>query len=288
MSIKDKIADLICLNEKEKQEFERVYSNIVVPDQISRFHPLVQKSNIDISKNSLDRARRVLDTLIRALEELGYPVTKDKKKNYFFVKIHKNEIGFKLKEHHQQINHIATPEEIARQKRDSYYNIPPYEYLPTGELALIIDDYLVDRKTWNDGKKKIEECLGDFIIGLARTIEAIHIRDERLRIEEEQRLEAEKQRRKREKILRNEQERFKKLEEAAMNWHKAQIIRSFIAEVETNLEESNESRKIVEWVKWAKEKAEWLDPLVAKNDSILGVRSSQLLVEENDDEEDDD
>jgi hypothetical protein len=254
-NIQDKTADLTFLNEEERQALDQVCSRIAVPGNINMVHPLVAKANIDVSKDSHDRAKRIMDTLIRALEELGYAVTNEDKDHSFYVIIRGEKIGFKLYEHWKQIGNV---------------------------LTLSIDSYWIERKNWNDGKlKKIEDCIGDFIFGLVKAAEINRLRHEEAKIKEQQRLEEERERRKREEIQHREIKRFKELEENALRWHKAQIIRNFINAVESDFGKTNESEKIhelTEWINWAKEKADWLDPLIAKKDTVLGIKYNQSLM----------
>ncbi|HBF39756.1 MAG TPA: hypothetical protein DDW50_20890 [Firmicutes bacterium] len=272
-----RISDLKFLNEDERRRLEEVCSSVVIPKQINKFHTVISKANIDISKDVYDRGKRILDTLIGALEDLGYTINAGGKKNYFFVKIHGEKIGFKLKEHFNQINHIPTPEEIKRKEKDQFYRILPYDYTPKGELGLILDDYCAKQKNWNDGKnKKVEDYLGEFIIALIKTAEDSMIRKEAFEAADKRREEEKEIRQRQEELQRKELGKFKELEETAMDWHKARIIRDFIAAIEADLDKNEKSKKVTEWIKWAKEKADWFDPLVSKNDEILGVKNNYL------------
>ena len=55
----------------------------------------------------------------------------------------------------------------------------------------------------------------------------------------------------------------------AVDYEMAYKIRRYIAAIETP-GESDE--KILDWINWAKSKADWLDPIVDKEDAILGKR----------------
>ena len=45
-------------------------------------------------------------------------------------------------------------------------------------------------------------------------------------------------------------------------------IRSYIAAVEA----TGKGEEMKEWIQWAKDKADWYDPTVAKEDELLGTR----------------
>ena len=46
-------------------------------------------------------------------------------------------------------------------------------------------------------------------------------------------------------------------------------IRAYVSAVES---QSNLNEKTKEWIKWAKNKADWYDPIIAKEDELLGIR----------------
>jgi hypothetical protein len=59
------------------------------------------------------------------------------------------------------------------------------------------------------------------------------------------------------------------LENEAQDWDIACKIRSYVAEIE---ERRNSDEKTRHWLKWAKEKADWYDPTIARRDEYLGQR----------------
>ena len=72
---------------------------------------------------------------------------------------------------------------------------------------------------------------------------------------------------------REELKQFELLEQYAANWDKADKIRRFADSIELKLaeiESEDEKEKLVSWLKWAREKVDWLDPLVEKDDEVLG------------------
>lgn len=87
------------------------------------------------------------------------------------------------------------------------------------------------------------------------------IERERLRqIEEEQKARKEK-----------EIKSFRELLTESNSWHQSVILNQYIEEVERRalIEESiTEEKK--EWLAWAKEKSEWFNPFIKKEDLILG------------------
>ena len=95
-----------------------------------------------------------------------------------------------------------------------------------------------------------------------------YVREERLEREE------------RERRYREEEERRarrQELTENTNNYVMACNIRAYAAAVESKPDLSEEEK---EWVVWAREKADWIDPMVKKEDAILGKYSKSVLDKE--------
>ena len=63
------------------------------------------------------------------------------------------------------------------------------------------------------------------------------------------------------------------LEQNSSDWYKAEQIRRFADCLEGKINEvTNEEKweRLLKWLKWARDKADWLDPLTAKEDKLLG------------------
>ncbi|MBU3198768.1 hypothetical protein LL037_16550 [Clostridium estertheticum] len=68
-------------------------------------------------------------------------------------------------------------------------------------------------------------------------------------------------------------EEVKFLEQAVSDWNKAQMIRMFAEDMEKELSkvvDNAKKEKILRWLEWSRNKADWLDPLTAKEDELLG------------------
>jgi hypothetical protein len=138
----------------------------------------------------------------------------------------------------------------------------------TGRLRLSIDNLPYSsgpvRGTWADGRIQIvENCIGDFIVGLK--VAAAAIKKSRLEREEWARR-REEERKEREERERKAQERKRKAEfitELIGNWEKAERVRAFVkamTECSAQLELSEKARRDIQKVAdWTKEYAESLD-----------------------------
>jgi len=217
-------------------------------------HTSSEMLDIAISRSQLERSLRIYDALIKTLEELGFAVLPNKTiksrwgriDNGTFVQIGDQFLKIKLTE-------------------------------SSGKLTLNIDEYWANRKNWSDGKRKtIEQQLGNFILSLVKTAEEKQVRNKIEEQQEQQRIQEEKRGRELQELRDKEIKRFHDLEKAAQEWQRAQNIDRYIEAVRAAMEEQpldiEQKEKLEEWIKWAKGKVEWLNPLTSKNDPILGEK----------------
>jgi hypothetical protein len=97
---------------------------------------------------------------------------------------------------------------------------------------------------------------------------------EELRRREERRVWDERERQLRlEQMRKGQLEQLRLLEQKSSDWYKAEQIRRFADCLESKIKEvTNEEKreKLLRWLKWARDKADWLDPLTAQEDKLLG------------------
>jgi hypothetical protein len=184
---------------------EQPENRIVVPVEMTSLHQLVADAKGQLKKNkpdnygrvstywkrgndisvfpaSIDRALRIMNTLIKALVKRGFPVTIDEKNNSTVVRVLDEQIGIHLKERSRQVRHIPTPAELKEEKQRSYRNYPVFDNFATGEFSLLITGTYANEKVCKDDKMgKIEEKLNTFVIALIKR--ALQIKDERVRRE---------------------------------------------------------------------------------------------------------
>jgi hypothetical protein len=279
---------------------------IVVPDRLSSPHPLIKQSSeilnarqsddvgllnppkkgcldITVSKGNLRRALRIMDTVIKVLEKKGYSVYLSDGRTK--TKILEVPISFGIRE--KFLTKQIRPEEHKLDGRYRFgYNRYIEERVPSGDLSLTIHDaenfYIHDiQKNWNDGKKlKLENRISSFVNGL-HTVAVAKIECDKEREEEErQRIERQKQlegeRRKRAELRRRylqEEARVSKLVSESENWKRSQILREYIAEIERSANGDelflNFEKPLAEWLKWAHDQVNRLDPLSPSQPSIL-------------------
>jgi hypothetical protein len=180
---------------KATKSLRRQLNSIVVSKILKEPHPLVKQTaeilesrqpnrigvvepprkhslNVEVSPVTLQRALRIMDALLKALEDMGGSVSL--KGNSTLVSINGASVAIGIKE------------ELARKRRDpkdhnldGHYEFGHSRYaeegMPSGSLYLTIEnagfDYLNGncRQHWRDSEsKRLEERLGNFIIGILR------------------------------------------------------------------------------------------------------------------------
>lgn len=131
---------------------------------------------------------------------------------------------------------------------------------------------LIEKPLKTAGTKKLKPLSLIFIF------ELISISTNIKELREKRRLEEIRYREEQEKRWQLKQLQEKELETEALDWQKSSIIMNYLNELEKQLptysNNPEQLKQILEWIDWAKGKAEWLNPLIAKRDPILGKRYS--------------
>lgn len=302
---------LLFLPKDQSQKVKEFASTVMVPTELPHPHGLIKdtiqyfKSRkestkpavnrvvyLDISDEHKERAYRIFNTLFKAFEHLGYSVEIKTPKaqhyrnydqrvydNVTYICLGRDGVPILLKEIQKRVEHKPTKEEIAESKRYSWNHIPPYDLIKTGQLIFKIDEYHLKRKHWRDSDTRtIEDQIGEIIIWVMEAINVVKtIREER-EAREKHRLEEELKQRKLEEIRKHETELVELLEELSSDSDRAEKIRRFANRIEFKSQEITDSEKrkqVLSFIKWARDKADWIDPLIEKEDEILG--ESQYL-----------
>jgi hypothetical protein len=288
-------------------EYEmQVENQVVVPEELVDLHPLVERTDkslrgaganeygivrprakhcldVRIGKESIDRASRIMDALIKALDDRDIElVFDDEERQSARMVIDGETLGFSLEEKTRRERYQPTLAELKELEKDPYYRyrLPDDKFFPSGNLSLKLDIGWWGRGlrgTWSDGKKqRLERCLNKFIIAAykaAAAKKADHIERER------QKLEWDEQERRREILRRQielEQERLDALNEQAKAWYEAQQLRAYIQAVRSAgyypQRRITGGQDIVEWSAWALEQASRLDPTVSSPPSVLDYK----------------
>lgn len=245
------------------------HKNILVPETDS---PL----NLEISKKSLRRALLIMDAIIRYFEKIEYPTKIEDGKTLIFID--ETSISIKMTE-------LFKPVQI--QSKDKFnYNGNRYlkkgiwyESVPSGKLCLTIDEccWLWERtcqQNWRDtDKSTIENRLISFIQGMIKT--AYKKTEYQKKEAEKERIREEKERIRHQKIekYKEEQRNLDLLYQQTVDYYKSKRLRELIAEVknrkENNLPIIFIDNDLQNWIDWAEQQADRIDPFCPSPVSIL-------------------
>jgi len=218
--------------------------------------------NIRVAPKNITRALRFFDTLIKLLRVRENNIVIEYGKTYAIIEEGRLEISLKEK---LKIINVTDP----WQSR---------EYHPTGILSLRLEG--IYPKEWKDGKQTLEDQLVKILAKLE--LEGKRKKEERLYFAEQRRKEEETRRIERELKERTEEEirDFKNLLAEANRWQQAKILRGYINVVEEKINAENSlTDELKNWFNWAKQKADWCDPLINKEDAIIkDVDINNLLI----------
>ena len=235
--------------------------------------------DLQVTRNTLDRALLLMDTLLKSLEPSGFTARVDEEKGETLLVGGGTTLTISIVEQVTRTSHTPTRAEV--RARDRYYdsfrvgargeypNIPQFDWHPTGRLTLTVGSW--PSRKWNDTERSlIDSRLSGIVAAIVGLAEAKRAKEEeeerRRRTYEEARARYEAQVR-----ARNEERRqLRALFRDASRLQRANRLREFIAAVEDRARHDDElTPEKQQWIEWAKAKADWLDPLVRRSDPIL-------------------
>lgn len=245
--------DILILNTKSYHQ-SRKNKDFVRNNKLDTVHIYVEEDNYN-------RALNIMDSFIKLLRHRGHSFRRDI--NNYGPKIVAYDVEFSWN----------IREKTKRILSDKIYETATY--IPTGILILQIGESF-RAKEWVDGATKLENRLSKVVAKIELdAIKELEWREE-CRIHRIQEAEKEKLRKefqaKRDKELLDTKDLFK----LAEYHNKANIIRDYISRIENQEPDNNQApSELKEWIKWANDKADWLDPLVNKSDELLNERDKE-------------
>ena len=256
-------ADLLYLG--ESLESFHVPKNLINPDPIisaaknsvyvdrywngakEMFRTDFENISIRASKLNMDRALRIMDTLIKAWKKRGYSIGLER--GLLVIKLRKERYYVSIRE--------ITKKMPEKDKRgDTIYE-------STGKLVIELDSY--PSRVWKDGKLQLE----DFVLDILNYTEFRVRERERNRTANEarQKREEDERQRKISQIRANDDERkaFDILLEESLKWHRFRIVDEYLQELYRSAPHSEEFLK---WYRWAKTRQQIFDPLRERIESF--------------------
>ena len=219
-----------------------------------RYPDRIDVLNIDVAEESIPRAYRLLDTLIKLLRSRNHEV---KVSNYKSIAVIEGvEIAFRLREKNKVASETT--------------NYGGRIMKPTGDFVFAIGEYSWHEKYVNDGKQRLESKLA--VILAKMELEGKREHEERIESEKQQKIYEEQQRIKKEIKEKKETElkRFTDLFKEALQLHHATILRNYIEQKYHNSDLGDD------WIDWAKKKVEWYDPMINNEDQLLDDNHKEI------------
>lgn len=218
---------------------------------------------ISVSDFNINRAYRIIDSLISALNDMeGYiRVYKDSEKDVGEFIVMGINFYFELKEEMQKV------------KEERKINGRKPILIISFKVQGWYDKSLIEHFIYKDtDTEPLESQLGKIIYHMFVTanrfkgIEVLDYRKEKRKWEEEER------QRHLEQMRAKKLENIKMIEQVVLEWDKAEKFRSFANSVENKLDTVSDNRnkeKIKKWLNSLRNIADWMDPLVAKEADCL-------------------
>ncbi len=240
---------------------------------------------IHVSKKSLRRALLLMDAILKAAEASHYEINRGPA-----LKMRGVIVQFSLSEA------LETKEEqpADHDLEGSYsfgYNRFNRKRVPSGRLEFNIPDakyYWMQgcRSVWRDGKKRLEDCLNRFMLGLETTAARLKTHQEEQQRKEEERRAEELRRQEQARQLAEKRARFEAergrveaLRKQAKDWKEAENLRAFIETARQQCQERGPNEpdsEFAKWLEWALQQADRLDPFRPSPPSILDEKFEEV------------
>jgi hypothetical protein len=218
--------------------------------------------DVHVRKALLERAFSVMNAIVFALEAEGLQVKVGETSTS--VEVFGQNVAFGIEEDLQ----LKERREVKSYSSTRLVNV----YECSGNLSFRVwTSTKGNRAHWGDGKtQRLEDLFPRCIGGIFRHARYLRIEHEAQRQREleweRERLEAAERARK----AREEEEKLRNLETCIANWTKAQQIRTFVEAYEKMSASMGEpigpESSRGQWIKWARQKADWYDPLVEQKE----------------------
>jgi len=231
--------------------------------------------DIRVSKGSLDRAIRIMAGMIELMEAEGFNVAVGTgHREQTTATIYGQAITFGLVERVDRVPLTVAPRGTVLE-RVLTFNGQPVSFEPTGQLAIEIwRPWRAERKRWKDRKSiKLETLISQIVAGFIKIASAERAEREKHLEEQKERRRLAEERERLEQMIKAEQARVRALRQAAANWSRAEQIRSFLSAARQTAQQNdypiNPGTAFGDWLLWAEQQADRIDPLKQSPTSII-------------------
>jgi len=234
--------------------------------------------NIRVSREQIPRALCFMNTLIRTIEKTGGRISAERQAGVCVFFADECVSSPRLRERYNQRPHVPRK----GGQWDFLDTGKKVDFVPNGRFVLEAGCIYQDTD-----KSKIEERINEIVIDFVRRVGDNRIyrkkeeedrkrREEDARVQREKVLELQRQRAELQQKQREEQARVDHLIKEAEAWHKSQGIRTFIRAVHDAVigrdGKIDDGSGADQWLQWASQQADRIDPLVVSPPSVLDER----------------
>jgi hypothetical protein len=255
--------DPLIIDTKEKFRLKRETDNIYL-DKNPYKSQIKATLCVYVSEETLDRALCIFSTVIKVLRLRGHNILI--KDNSTFAVINEEEIRIDITERRKQQIIDGKPSSTTDFCGELYFNIY-YDYS--------------DKTSYKDTTyTRLEDKIVSIIAFLE--LKSDKIKEDRQEMERQRKIREEKERIRKESEEKraNELKEFKSLFTMAERLFKANVIRDYINNYEKYLNEQGISdSKILGKLQWARDKADWLDPFISKEDQYLSDNDKDKAIQ---------
>lgn len=253
----------LIMDTKEKFRLDHGSENIYLEKNPYK-SKIKETLDVYVSEKSLDRALSIFSTVIRVLRLRGHNIKINGGKT--FAIINEEEIRINILERRKQQTIDGKLTNTTAFCSELHFNIF-YNYN--------------DKKTYKDTPyTKIEDKIASIIAFLE--IKSDEIKEERQEREHQRKIQEEKERIRKEFEAKkaNELKEFQSLFIMAERLFKANVIRNYIDTYEEYLRKKEISDKdVLEKLQWARDKADWLDPFISKEDQYMDCYDKDKIIQ---------
>lgn len=271
---------------RTKEILSDAKSSLIVPERLSNPDILIQNTitfhdkrkndhyyrdekidtvSIYVVPDNYSRALRIMDAFIKLLRYRGHSFRRDINKRGPCIVVNDVEFHFEIREKNKRV------------PSDKPYGSSTY--IPTGILIIKIGESY-KAKEWNDGAVKLENQLAKIVAKIELEAKEELVWREECRLHHIKMEEEEKIRKEFQKKREVELQRTKELFNNAIYHNKAKIVREYLNELETKASLNNQlTIELQDWLKWAKDKTDWFDPMIKKEDILLYESDKEDLIQ---------
>ncbi len=227
-------------------------------------HTYRDQLSIKVSPENINRSLCFMDSFIKLIRVRGHKLIQQEET---LVVINGEQLE------------VSIREKMKRVMVETKFNWKTAEDSPTGILCFSIKERSYRIYEFKDGKLPLEKQLSKILAFLET--KSKEIIDENLKIKEYWEEERKKDLIKQNTLKQKQEElnKFKKLLQNAKRWQEAEFIRNYIDAVEKKSIQNESKDTLQEWVKWARKKADWYDPIIEAEDGLMqGVDKEKLTL----------